>query len=123
MDQFEELFRFSNLEKQSGSVKRDADAFINLLLRASENKNQKLYIAITMRSDFLGDCTVFRGLPEAINQGQYLIPRMSREERKLAITGPIAVAGVNISSRLVTKLLNDVGEGPDHLPILQHKYV
>ena len=73
-----------------------------------------------MRSDFLGDCTVFRGLPEAINQGQYLIPRMSREERKLAITGPIAVAGVNIFSRLATKLLNDVGESPDHLPILQH---
>ena len=43
VDQFEELFRFSNLEKQSGSVKRDADAFINLLLRASENKKIKNY--------------------------------------------------------------------------------
>jgi len=120
VDQFEELFRFSNAEKQSNSVKREADAFINLLLRATENKSKKLYIAITMRSDFLGDCTAFRGLPEAINMGQYLIPRMSREERKLAITGPVAVAGVKITPRLVTKLLNDVGESPDHLPILQH---
>lgn len=120
VDQFEELFRFSSSEKQSNSVKREADAFINLLLRATENKSKKLYIAITMRSDFLGDCTAFRGLPEAINKGQYLIPRMSREERKLAITGPVAVAGVKIAPRLVTKLLNDVGESPDHLPILQH---
>ena len=120
VDQFEELFRFSNTEKQSNSVKRDADAFINLLLKASSDKSKKLYISITMRSDFLGDCTAFRGLPEAINKGQYLIPRMSRQERKLAITGPVAVAGFTIAPRLVTKLLNDVGETPDHLPILQH---
>ncbi len=120
VDQFEELFRFSNAEKQSKSVKREADAFINLLLQACSDSSKKFYIAITMRSDFLGDCTAFRGLPEAINQGQYLIPRMNREEIKLAITGPVAVAGVKISSRLVTKLLNDVGDSPDHLPILQH---
>ena len=43
------------------------------------------------------------------NKGQYLIPRMNRQERKLAITGPVAVAGVSIAPRLVTKLLNDVG--------------
>ena len=28
-----------------------------------------------MRSDFLGDCTQFAGLAEALNRSQYLIPR------------------------------------------------
>ena len=33
-----------------------------------------------MRSDFIGDCTEFPGLAEAVNEGQYLIPRMTRDE-------------------------------------------
>jgi hypothetical protein len=74
----------------------------------------------TMRSDFLGDCTEFRGLPEAINEGQYLVPRMTREERREALTGPIAVGGGSITPALVNRLLNDVGDNPDQLPILQH---
>ena len=45
-----------------------------------------------MRSDFLGDCTQFPGLAEAINAGQYLVPRMTRDERRAAIEGPIQSA-------------------------------
>ncbi|HSS50881.1 MAG TPA: hypothetical protein VLX28_18220, partial [Thermoanaerobaculia bacterium] len=37
-----------------------------------------------------------------------------------AITGPVAVGGAEISPRLVSRLLNDVGDNPDQLPILQH---
>ena len=120
VDQFEELFRFSRFEKASDDGTRDAVAFINLLLTAAEQKDLPIYVVFTMRSDFLGDCTEFRGLPEAINKGQFLIPRMRREDRREAITGPIAVGGGTITSRLVTRLLNDVGENPDMLPILQH---
>src|SRR5205814_3905141 len=77
-------------------------------------------IVLTMRSDFLGDCSQFTGLPEAINKGQYLIPRMSRDERRSAIVGPVAVGAAEITTPLVNRLLNDVGDNPDQLPILQH---
>ena len=120
VDQFEELFRFSKYEKDSREGKRDSVAFINLLLHASEQKDIPIYVVFTMRSDFLGDCTEFRGLPEAINEGQYLVPRMTREERREAITGPIAVGGATITPALLNRLLNDVGDNPDQLPILQH---
>ena len=73
-----------------------------------------------MRSDFLGDCARFPGLPEAVNEGQYLVPRLTREERRAAITGPIAVGGGEISPVLLTRLVNDVGDNPDQLSILQH---
>jgi WD40 repeat protein len=73
-----------------------------------------------MRSDFLGDCTEFKGLPEAINNSQYLVPRMTREEIRIAVAGPIAVGGAEISPPLLSRLLNDVGDNPDQLPILQH---
>jgi WD40 repeat protein/energy-coupling factor transporter ATP-binding protein EcfA2 len=120
VDQFEELFRFSKYEKDAKEGKRDSVAFINLLLKASEQRDVPIYIVFTMRSDFLGDCTEFRGFPEAINEGQYLVPRMTRDERKDAITGPVAVGGGTITPRLLNQLLNDVGDNPDQLPILQH---
>lgn len=120
VDQFEELFRFSRYEKDNKDGKRDSVAFINLLLKATEQREVPVYVVFTMRSDFLGDCTEFRGLPEAINDGDYLVPRMTREERKEAITAPISVAGASITPRLLNQLLNDVGDNPDQLPILQH---
>lgn len=119
VDQFEELFRFRHTRQASLSPD-DPATFVKLLLEASRQDHVPIYVVLTMRSDFLGDCSQFTGLPEAINQGQYLIPRMSRDERSAAITGPIAVGGGRITSRLVTRLLNDVGDNPDQLPILQH---
>jgi len=120
IDQFEELFRFSKYEAEANEGKSDALSFINLLLTAAQQRDYPVYVLLTMRSDFIGDCAQFRGLPEAINDGQYLVPRMTRDEIREAITGPIAVGGAQIAPRLVTRLLNDVGNNLDQLPILQH---
>ena len=122
VDQFEELFRYRNSQPSSdGTPGTDekAVAFVNLLLEAASS-DLPIYIVITMRSDFLGDCAQFYGLPEAINRGQYLVPRMSRDERRSAIAGPVAVGGGTISPILLTRLVNDVGDNPDQLSILQH---
>ena len=122
VDQFEELFRYRNLQPASdgeSGTDEKAVAFVNLLLEAATSPFP-IYVVITMRSDFLGDCTQFFGLPEAINRGQYLVPRMSRDERRSAIAGPVAVARGNISPILLTRLVNDVGDNPDQLSILQH---
>ena len=45
---------------------------------------------------------------------------MTREDFRQAILGPVAVGHGEISDRLVQQLLNDVGDNPDQLPILQH---
>jgi tetratricopeptide (TPR) repeat protein len=119
VDQFEELFRF-RAARASSSSGDDASAFVKLLLEASQQREFSIYVVPTMRSDFLGDCAQFQGLPEAINDGQYLIPRMTRDERRFAITGPIGVARSRVAEPLVSRLLNDVGDNPDQLPILQH---
>jgi tetratricopeptide (TPR) repeat protein len=119
IDQFEELFRFRTSIAARGSAD-DAAAFVKLVLEATRQSEVPIYVAITMRSDFIGDCAHFRDLPEAINNGIYLIPRMTRDQRRLAITGPVAVAGAEIAPPLVNRLLNDAGEDPDKLPIMQH---
>lgn len=120
VDQFEELFRFRSAAQESMSTGDEASAFVKLLLEAAQQRELAIYVVLTMRSDFLGDCSQFQGLPEAINDGQYLIPRMTRDERRFAVTGPVGVTRGKITEPLVSRLLNDVGDNPDQLPILQH---
>ncbi|MGB0550023.1 MAG: hypothetical protein ACPGR8_12910, partial [Limisphaerales bacterium] len=117
VDQFEEIFRFRS---SSGKHAEEAANFISLLLEATQQTSKSIFVTITMRSDFLGDCSQFRGLAEAVNEGEYLIPRLNRNQRRLAIEGPVKVGGKQIEARLVQQLLNDIGDDPDQLPILQH---
>ena len=119
VDQFEELFRFRRSSQHENS-RNEAAAFVKLLLEATRQEEIPIYVVITMRSDFIGDCMDFVGLPEAVNSGSYLVPRMTRDELRSAITGPVAVGGGNIAQRLVLRLLNDLGDDYDQLPILQH---
>lgn len=121
-DQFEELFRYRALADAGDAARagEDATAFVNLLLEAAAQREQPIYVVLTMRSDFLGDCAQFFGLPEAINLGQYLVPRMSRDERMRAIAGPLGVAGTPADPLLLTRLVNEVGDNPDQLSVLQH---
>lgn len=117
VDQFEELFRFRQQDVDSEEA---ATAFVNLLLTASEQEECPIYVAITMRSDYLGDCSEIPGLAEAVNEGEYLIPRLMRDQKRDAIEKPVGVGGAKISPLLVQRLLNDVGDDPDQLPVLQH---
>ncbi len=118
VDQFEELFRFKD-STDPNSV-NETLAFVNLLMEAVNYPDAPIYVAITMRSDFIGDCAQFPELTRKINDSHYLIPQLTREQKRRAIEGPMAVGGAVITPRLVQTLLNDLGDNPDQLPILQH---
>ncbi len=122
IDQFEELFRYmkAGREKQESEAVNEAAAFVNLLIKSVSQTEVPIYIALTMRSDFIGECSQFPELTHIINKSHYLIPQMTREQQRLAIEGPIAVGGAKISKRLVQQVLNDVGNNPDQLPVMQH---
>ncbi|WP_239112619.1 SPFH domain-containing protein [Halomicronema sp. CCY15110] len=123
VDQFEELFRFKAQAAAGGhylEAEDEAAAFVKLLLAAVNQRTVPIFVVLTMRSDFLGDCAQFRDLPETLNDSQYLIPRLTRDQLRRAIEGPVAVGGATITPRLVNRLLNDTGDNPDQLPILQH---
>jgi WD40 repeat protein len=118
VDQFEELFRFRD-SVDPNSV-NETLAFVNLLIEAVNYPDSPIYVAITMRSDFIGDCAQFPELTRKINDSHYLIPQLTRDQKRRAIEGPVAVGGAKISARLTQQLLNDLGDNPDQLPILQH---
>lgn len=118
IDQFEELFRYD--ESSGDGHSNDATAYVNLILNAVHQTKVPVYVALNMRSDFIGECSTFTGLTQMINASNYLVPQMTREQKRMAIEGPIAVGGGKISTRLVKKLLADIDRHQDQLPILQH---
>ncbi len=119
VDQFEEIFRYKNSAAVAGAGD-EARAFVRLLLTATAGADRRVHAILTMRSDFLGDCAQFAGLPQAINRGEFLVSRMSRDELRRAIAQPAAAADTAIAPRLVARLLNEVGDNPGELPVLQH---
>ncbi len=73
-----------------------------------------------MRSDYIGHCAAFRGLPEFIGFSQFFVPRLQRKELQQVIEEPALLSGNRISKRLTDRLIFDLEEGLDQLPILQH---
>src|SRR5206468_13037590 len=45
---------------------------------------------------------------------------MSRDQLRETIEGPVQMAGAEICDELVDRLLNDIGDDPQLLPVLQH---
>jgi energy-coupling factor transporter ATP-binding protein EcfA2 len=120
VDQFEELFRFGG-DRIGDAVWRDEAAnFVQLLLEIGRTRSRSVYVLITMRSDFIGDCARFHGLPEAVSASQFLVPSLTRDQREDVIREPIKKAGAAIEPALVERLLNDIGNELDELPVLQH---
>jgi hypothetical protein len=117
VEQFEEIFQYS----ECGTAQRDeAEAFVNLLLASYRAAEVSIYVAITLRTDFLGNCIQFLELPDAINSAQYLTPRLSRDQLEQAITGPGRVFGGDVAPEVVNEMINAVAGDPDQLFILQH---
>ncbi len=119
IDQFEELFRYKESRKDSTSV-NETEAYIKLLVNAIKQKELPIYIVLTMRSDFIGDCSQFLELTNLINESNFLIPQMSREDFREAVLGPIAVGGAKIDPQLLQQILNTIEDKTDQLPVLQH---
>jgi hypothetical protein len=115
VDQFEELFRYRDLASHE-----EAEAFVALLLATAGQRELPIYIVLTMRSDFFGECARFEGLAEAVCESIYLCPRLSRDQIIAAIEGPARVFGGRLEPALAARIANDMGVDPDQLPLMQH---
>src|SRR5687767_12508007 len=122
VDQFEEFFTNpENFYHEAPS--QDSQIVVNLVLetaRIAIKRNIPVYVVCTMRSDYIGQCSAFRGLPEYIGFSQFFVPRLKRKDLKQVIEEPALLSGNRISQRLIERLVYDVAEGVDQLPILQH---
>ena len=90
IDQFKEIFTYADAGAREAD---EADAFIDLLLHARDARESRIFVVLTMRTDFLGNCVRFLDLPEAINRSLYLTPRLTRDQLAQAMSGPARTCG------------------------------
>jgi CRP-like cAMP-binding protein len=121
VDQFEEVFRYTASGGAAKASPRDESIqFVQHLLQGTRDPTSPLHVLLTMRSDFIGDCGRFHGLPEAVSASQFLVPSLTRDQREEVIRGPIKKSGAAIEPTLVERILNDASDELDQLPVLQH---
>ncbi len=115
IDQFEEIFRFKDK-----SESEEIDRFISVMISDTSTEQKHIYVVLSMRSDFIGDCSQFEGLPERISQSTFLVPRLDRDQLTDAICRPAEVFGFKVAPNLEAQLYKEVSLGRDQLPIVQH---
>ena len=127
IDQFEELFAFRrSLRTTPAFAPRDeAAAFVSMLLRTCEDQHERVWVVVTMRSDSIGDCEAFLRLPEKVSANQFLVPRLDRRQMAEAICGPSQLVGhafapFGFDDGFMNQVINDAGDRPDQLPLMQH---
>ncbi|HAJ36923.1 MAG TPA: hypothetical protein DCL15_14665 [Chloroflexi bacterium] len=112
-DQFEELYTLC----PAANVRR---AFIDLLLNSAySSPNGAIALVIAMRADFVSQALTHRPLADALQRGGIVLGPMARHELRRAIEEPARNRGVSFEPGLTERLLDDVGQEPGNLPLLQ----
>jgi WD40 repeat protein/class 3 adenylate cyclase len=115
-DQFEELYTLcpdSQLQV----------AFIDELLRTVEasrhSRDGSAVILLTLRADFMGQALAHRPFADALQEASLMLGPMTRQELRVAIEKPAEMQGAAFEAGLVERILDDVGEVPGVLPLLE----
>ncbi|MDJ1171879.1 WD40 repeat domain-containing protein [Roseofilum sp. BLCC_M154] len=76
-------------------------------------------VVMTMRADFLGNALSYRPFADVLNDQDYLLGPMNREELTEVIVKPAEAQGVGFEAGLVERILDDVDHQPGNLPLLE----
>ncbi len=117
IDQFEEIFTLC-----TDLVERRR--FIDELLDVVEAERRSgttpaFTLLLTMRADFLGQALAHRSLADALQEADVKLGPMTRQELDRAIENPAGRQGVLFETGLAARILDDVGEEPGKLPLLE----
>ena len=112
VDQFEELYTLASDEE-------NRRRFLDELLAASSRPGSKANVALTLRGDFVGRAFAYRPLSDRLQDAQINLGPMTREELECAIRKPAEKIQLECEPGLVRRILNDVGDEPGNLPLLE----
>jgi tetratricopeptide (TPR) repeat protein len=115
-DQFEELFALCPDEDERRSF---LDMLVQAIERYRDVREPALTVVLTMRADFLYQALLYRGFADALQNAIDLLGPMTREQLRLAIEEPAHTQGVTFADGLVDRILDNVGQGPGGLPLLE----
>ncbi len=118
VDQWEELYTYKKVDAaghdhSAATAARFADALI------AGTQQAPLTVVLTLRADFTHRAVEHRPLRDRLQTATVFLGGMTRNEREQAIVGPAQVAGFAFEEGLIRSLLNDVGDEPGNLPLLE----
>ncbi|UII27375.1 hypothetical protein LVD15_02795 [Fulvivirga maritima] len=103
INDFEDILANEDLYDQ----KEDILLFINLILRFIRRSNYPVYLVIALSSDYLSSTSRYPGLPEMINDSQYLIPKMDPTQLKKVIAHGFNSARIRFERELIEVVLQE----------------
>jgi WD40 repeat protein len=111
IDQFEELYTLCP-EVQTRRC------FVEALLNSLENSSNMILV-LTLRADFLGQALSLRAFADALQNADLKLGPMTQWELVQAIENPARKQGITFEAGLVERILDDIGEEPGNLPLLE----
>jgi WD40 repeat protein len=116
VDQFEELY---TLCPDPEERRRFLDELLVAIKAGSEQHVSPFALLLTLRADFMGQALKYRPFADALQDGSLILGPMNRDELRTAIEKPAKLQGAAFETGLVARLLDDVGEEPGNLPLLE----
>jgi tetratricopeptide (TPR) repeat protein len=110
VDQWEELYTLCREETSRQS-------YISQLLEVVSS--DRMSVVFTLRGDFYGHALADRRLSDRLQGRVVNIGPMTREELQNAIQAPAEKVGLRFEDGLVERILDDVGQEPGALPLLE----
>jgi WD40 repeat protein len=115
-DQFEELYTLC-------SDPELRHRFLDMLLEVVDiqqfRRSPSFTLVLTLRVDFLGQALSHRPFADALQDADVKLGPMTRQELGRAIANPARKQRVAFESGLVARILDDVGDEPGNLPLLE----
>jgi WD40 repeat protein len=76
-------------------------------------------LLLTLRADFMGQALSQRSFSDVLQEAALMLGPMTRGELREAIEKPAEKQGAGFEAGLVERLLDDVGQAPGNLPLLE----
>ena len=149
-DQFEELFRLSDLDRDSDhsesnmtrlkNHRSELDHFVKIFLGLRAYGGKRIHTLATMRTEYLVDCEINASLLKDVDRHLFLVRKLNDQELSEIITQPARQllgsttkeGHPTVHQDLVDRLIEELHEEaesylssgryrlPDQLPLLQH---
>ena len=131
VDQFEELYtlgvdpavrqQFLDALTEAARPARSAGSapYGRTYVSAPDRGATCLSLLLTLRADFMAQALACRPIADLIQEAALFLGPMTREELREAIARPAERQGATFEPGLVERILEDVGEEPGSLPLLE----
>ena len=116
VDQFEELYTLCpDSETQRGFL----DGLLTAVKARCLGNESSLVVLLTLRADFMGQALAYRPFADALQKTSVMLGPMNVDELRTAVEKPAEKQGAEFEEGLVDRILDDVGDEPGNLPLLE----